>query len=70
MSKYRFQQKNGYIADGNFDFKITDHIAIFPDELTKSNELIIEAHGGQLVETKSKPGKGKEKVKKNDSTDT
>jgi hypothetical protein len=51
--KYKFQIKNGYIADGPVDIIITDHIAEI-ENITPAIQLLIDAHGGQLVEEKKK----------------
>jgi hypothetical protein len=59
--KYQFQIENGYIAEGSVDIAIKNYIAeIEEDDLAPAIKLLIEAHGGQLIEEKSKK---KRKVK-------
>jgi hypothetical protein len=56
--KYKFQIKDGYIADGSIDIVITNHIAKIED-ITPAIQLLIDAHGGQLVKEKPKKKKAK-----------
>jgi hypothetical protein len=59
--KYQFQIENGYIAEGSVDIIIKNYTAeIEEDDLTPATKLLIEAHGGQLIEEKPK---GKRKAK-------
>lgn len=59
--KYQFQIENGYLAEGSTEIVIKDYITeIEEKDLTPAIKLLIEAHGGQLVDEKSKK---KRKVK-------
>jgi hypothetical protein len=64
--RYKFQIENGYIAEGNLEIVVIDHIAEIKDE-TRAMKHLIEAYGGQLVKEKKKkqkvnPVKWKEEV--------
>lgn len=49
--QYKFQMENGSIYDGNYEIIIRDYIAEI-DDITPAIKLVIEAHGGLLVEEK------------------
>lgn len=52
---YKFQIKNGNLADGTFEIYIKNYQAkIVEHEITPAIQLLIDAHGGQLVEEKKK----------------
>jgi hypothetical protein len=58
---YEFQIENGNLSEGSFDIFIANHIAkIVKHKITPATKLLIEAHGGQLIEEKPK---GKRKAK-------
>lgn len=73
--RYKFQIENGYIAEGNLEIIVRDHIAeidgLAPSELAPAMRLLIEANGGEVLteERKSKPRRDKKEVK-NDSAST
>lgn len=61
MAKYKFQIQNGNIGEGNTMIFIKAGIAEIED-ITPSVALLIDAHGGQLVEEKPKRKSTKKKA--------
>lgn len=53
--KYKFQFKNGNISEGSNTIFVKDSIAEITEDLTPGLELLIDAHGGQLVDEKAMP---------------
>lgn len=54
--KYKFQIQNGNISEGSNTLFIKDGVAeIETEDLTPALELLIKAHGGQLVKEESEP---------------
>lgn len=52
---YKFQIKNGLLSEGHFDIFIAEHFSkIVKHRITPTIKLLIEAHGGQLVEKEEK----------------
>lgn len=60
--KYKFQFQNGNISEGSHTIFIKDGIAEIEKDPTPGLKLLIQAHGGELVED-DKP-KPQRKVKK------
>ncbi len=53
--KYKFQFKNGNISEGSNTIFVKDGIAeIKTEDLAPALELLIKAHGGQLVDARPK----------------
>lgn len=62
--KYKFQFQNGNISEGSNTIYIRDGIAEVGEDLTPGLKLLIEAHGGQLVEEQAKTKARRESVEK------
>lgn len=62
MAKYRFQFKTGNFQHGSQEIKVKNFEAEIEGEINRGMTLLIEAHGGRLVE--EKPTKSKAKKRK------
>ncbi len=63
--RYKFQIENGSIYDGSLEIVIKDYVAEI-ENITPATQLVINAHGGQLMTEKKskskKPSKSKDET--------